>query len=68
MHKLLAVDDIKDNLVTLRALMKMIFPECMFIPALSGREAIDTAEKENPDVIILDVNKKFRYYVIVNLK
>lgn len=53
--KILAVDDNRDNLITLNALINEAFPEAVILKALSGREAISLAQKEEPDVVILDV-------------
>lgn len=53
--KILAVDDNRDNLITLNALVNDAFPEAMVLTALSGKEGILIAKKEDPDVVILDV-------------
>lgn len=55
MIKILAIDDNKDNLITLGAIIKDSFPEVVFINALSGKEGIEFATIENPDVILLDI-------------
>jgi PAS domain S-box-containing protein len=55
MQKILAIDDKKDNLVTLSALLKNLMPDCVMITAQSGMEGIDKARIELPDVILLDV-------------
>ncbi len=55
MHKILAIDDKKDNLVTLAALLKNLMPRCEMITAQSGMEGIAKARAELPDVILLDV-------------
>jgi len=53
--KILLVDDIQDNLTTLKALIKEAFPESKVFQALSGIQGIEIAKKENPDVILLDI-------------
>ncbi|MEI6153228.1 MAG: HD domain-containing phosphohydrolase [Deltaproteobacteria bacterium] len=55
MHKILAIDDKMDNLVTLTALLKNMMPDCVMITAQSGMEGIGKARAESPDVILLDV-------------
>ena len=53
--KILAVDDIYDNLITLKALVLEAFPYAQVIFALSGREALSITERIVPDLILLDV-------------
>jgi len=53
--KILAVDDIYDNLITLKALILEAFSHAQVIFALSGQEAISIAERIQPDLILLDV-------------
>jgi putative two-component system response regulator len=55
MHKILAIDDKMDNLITLSALLKNLMPGCVVITAQSGREGIAKAKAELPDAILLDV-------------
>ena len=55
MHKILAIDDKMDNLITLSALLKNLMPDCVVITAQSGMEGIKKAMAELPDVILLDV-------------
>ena len=55
MPKILLVDDNKDNLVILAALLKNLMPELTVISAQSGAEGIETATAGQPDVILLDV-------------
>ncbi len=52
---LLAIDDIKDNLITLNAIIKEIFPNSRLFVTQNGIEGIEIAIKENPDVILLDI-------------
>jgi len=53
--KILAVDDIYDNLITLKALILESFPNSQVVFALSGSEALSLAERILPDIILLDV-------------
>lgn len=53
--KILVIDDLQDNLITLNALIKDAFPEALTLNALSGEEGINIAMKEDPDVILLDI-------------
>src|SRR5680860_1034416 len=55
MKKILAIDDQKDNLITINAVIKNYIPNCMVITALSGSEGLRLAEKEQPDAILLDI-------------
>jgi len=54
-NRILAIDDKADNLVVLRAMMKMLLPECVMLQALSGEEGIRIAKEQRPDTILLDV-------------
>ncbi len=54
--KILAIDDKRDNLVTLTALLRNLMPECTVITALSGVEGIQKAVDDLPDTVLLDVN------------
>ncbi len=53
--KILAIDDTRDNLITLRALIMEAFPGSIILTALSGEEGLLLARNEDPDVILLDV-------------
>ncbi len=55
MNTILVIDDKKDNLTSITALLKNLITDCAVITAQSGKEGIEKAIKENPDVIILDV-------------
>lgn len=55
MKKILAIDDQQDNLITLKAVIKNHLTDCEVITALSGREGIELARKEQPDAILLDI-------------
>jgi len=53
--RILAVDDIYDNLITLKALILEAFSQAQVVFALSGNEALSIAERIEPDIIMLDV-------------
>ena len=55
MPKILAIDDKKDNLISLSALLKSLIPDCNVITAQSGPEGIEKAKAELPDTILLDI-------------
>ncbi len=53
--KILVIDDNIDNLITLKALLYESFPDVIVFTTTSGANGIDIAQKESPDVILLDV-------------
>lgn len=53
--KILAIDDINDNLITLNALIKEVYPDATVITSTNGFDGYEIAIEEEPDVIILDV-------------
>ena len=53
--KILAIDDNKDNLVSLQALIKDAFPDAVTLTAQNGKRGLELAAAEDPDVILLDV-------------
>jgi PAS domain S-box-containing protein len=55
MIKILAIDDIDDNLNYLGQIIKYAFPGSLFIPALDGKSGIELAIAHDPDVILLDI-------------
>lgn len=55
MKKILAIDDQKDNLRTIEAVIETYIPNCKVLTALSGKEGILLAKKEQPDIILLDI-------------
>ena len=55
MKKILAIDDQQDNLITMEAVINSAMPGCRLLAASSGKEGIHLAQKEQPDVILLDV-------------
>ena len=55
MKKLLIIDDEKDNLTSITALLRNYLPSCETLTAQSGAEGIKIAKSENPDAILLDI-------------
>ena len=55
MIKILAIDDIDDNLNILSSIIKDAFPGSVFISALNGTSGIELAIANDPDVILLDI-------------
>lgn len=55
MRKILAIDDQKDNLISIDAILNSQMKDVKVIFALSGKEGINIAKKEKPDCIILDI-------------
>ena len=53
--KILAIDDNKDNIITLKALVNEITPGSIFLSANDGTRGLELANTENPDVILLDI-------------
>src|SRR5512133_2896523 len=55
MIKILALDDIVDNLISLKAIIKDAFPDSILLTAQNGATGIELAIAHNPDVILLDI-------------
>ncbi len=55
MKKILAIDDQRDNLITIQAVIKNNISDCSVFLAQSGKEGLELAEKEQPDTILLDI-------------
>ncbi len=55
MKKILAIDDVKINLDLLLQVVKIYFPNFIFLKATSGDKGIEIAKKENPEIILLDI-------------
>ncbi len=53
--KILVIDDIEDNLTSLKALIKESFSDATILTALSGLQGLELAALEDPDVILLDI-------------
>ncbi|MEA3508410.1 MAG: response regulator [Synergistota bacterium] len=52
---ILAVDDRKDNLLTMEAVLGDILPDASILTARSGTEGLQEAVEKKPDVILLDL-------------
>ena len=52
---ILGIDDNKDNLIILHAIIKEMFPKAKVITTQNGIDGIKMAKIENPDVILLDI-------------
>ena len=55
MEKILAIDDSEINLELLFRIFKLHYPDYLFVKAISGKEGIDLATKEQPEIILLDI-------------
>lgn len=55
MKKILAIDDSEINLELLFRIFKLHYPEYQFIKSLSGKDGIELAVKEKPEIILLDI-------------
>ena len=55
MKKILPIDDQKDNLTTIKAVIKAYIPDAIVYEALSGDEGLKMASELQPDVILLDI-------------
>jgi signal transduction histidine kinase len=53
--KILAIDDNRDNLTSLKAVVSDAIPGTLVLTALDGASGIEIALRENPDVILLDI-------------
>ncbi len=56
MSIILAIDDNGDNLISIKALLKLFVPGAEVVTAQSGKEGIDAALSVQPDVILLDIH------------
>ena len=53
--KILVIDDNEDNLISLKAMNNLAFPESKLLLANRGKQGLELAVAENPDVVLLDV-------------
>jgi len=53
--KILAIDDNRDNLITLKAIISEVIPQSVIYVELSGQGGIESARINDPDVILLDI-------------
>ncbi len=56
MKTILVIDDVKDNLIAIKAVIKANLSNSKILTALSGKKGIKTAQEEQPDTILLDIN------------
>ena len=56
MAKILVIDDRRDNLLSIRAILQHHEPEFEIIEAQSGASGIEMAKATNPDTVLLDIN------------
>ena len=55
MAKILAIDDIKENLSALSRIFRSQIPDSTVLTAQSGAEGLEKAIAELPDTILLDI-------------
>ncbi|HAQ21435.1 MAG TPA: hypothetical protein DCR40_19725 [Prolixibacteraceae bacterium] len=53
--KILAIDGNADNLIVIKAIIAVAFPQATLISSLSIKEGIELCLSENPDVLLLDM-------------
>ncbi|MFV8322843.1 PAS domain S-box protein [Flavobacterium sp. LS2R12] len=54
-HKVLIVEDNKINMLLAKTLVKRIISNCIIFEAKDGNEAVELYKKEQPDVILMDI-------------
>jgi PAS domain S-box-containing protein len=54
-YKILIAEDNKINMLLVKTLVKKIVTNCTIIEATDGYDAVVFAEKENPDLILMDI-------------
>jgi diguanylate cyclase (GGDEF)-like protein/PAS domain S-box-containing protein len=54
-NRFLIIDDVRDNLITLKALILEVFPNADVVVTQSGERGINLARETEPDVILLDI-------------
>ncbi len=55
MIKILIVDDLFDNIITLQALLSDCLPDAEVLTASSGKAAVQMACQQQPDIVLLDI-------------
>lgn len=55
MKKILAIDDNEINLVLLNQIFKLYYTDFQFLQATSGKEGIEMALTQNPEIVLLDI-------------
>jgi hypothetical protein len=54
--KIMIVEDNLTNLMLAKHILNVVCPDVTIIEAMDGQEAVDTFEKELPDLILMDIN------------
>lgn len=55
MKKILAIDDVENNLILIKSILDKKLPDYKILLANSGIEGLEMAKKERPDTILLDI-------------
>jgi len=55
-NRILVMDDSRQYLITIKDTLEDLIPDCLVLTAQSGKEGIEIAIKEQPDIILLDIN------------
>jgi len=55
-HRILIVDDIEDNIISLKFLLELLPDAYEISSVMNGSDAISFVEKTPPDVVLLDIN------------
>lgn len=53
--KILVIDDNRDNVIVLKALIRDAFPEAHVLMAVDGKSGFEMAAREDPDIIFMDI-------------
>ena len=53
--KILVIDDNEDNLISIQAMTNLVFPGAKLLLANHGKQGIELAVAEDPDVVLLDI-------------
>lgn len=56
MIKILAIDDVKNNITVVKTLLEHHFDDCEVISAGSGTEGVEMAIKERPQLVLLNID------------
>ena len=55
MKKLLVIDDVRENLISIKETLEDLIPDCLVITTMSGKVGLELAKEGQPDIIISDV-------------
>jgi len=53
--KILVIDDNRDNVIVLKALIRDAFPKAVVLMAFDGKNGLEMAAAEDPDIIFMDI-------------